>query len=372
MSNNKTQSWQDDPQQALSFFIQHFLSFTNDIAHQAEEFITYDGASSPIRPSSRNSSRSSSPSPHKRTSSPITTDVTLTICTQCERVVRQKPPTHSNIRISREEDDVKWTTLPQYLRNHHLNDSKNFKFSHGLCFSCFKRESDTLDSSEPLTVLPSETTTTSTTTTSTSTNTDTTSIEPTIDSKNEDNTSPTKIAGHGGIPRCNSVPELLLPQHNSQSPLSVSTASVEAPQPRVLVVDDNRLQRSIHQRMVAKAGFECDVAKDGHEAIKMLKEKQYSLVLMDCMLGDDIDGWTTTTNIRELEKECSIYSSNCVRESLAIVALTGLPLDSELVLKCTNAGMDDVVHKPISPSAMQHLLDSVHTTRSRSTGSFSY
>lgn len=100
--------------------------------------------------------------------------------------------------------------------------------------------------------------------------------------------------------------------------------------------------------MVEQAGVACDVAVSGEEAIEMAQEYPYSLVLMDLMMGD-IDGWTASKRIRE-----GLRESGGVMPT--IVAVTGLKIDNKLVGDCTEAGMDEVIQKPVSTSRLRQLL----------------
>jgi len=115
---------------------------------------------------------------------------------------------------------------------------------------------------------------------------------------------------------------------------------------KILVVDDNELQRKIVKRMTERQGYQCDVASTGSEAVAMAKSNSYAVILMDCMMSGT-DGWATSTIIRNTE---------CKEDRALIVALTGLKPADDLLAKCKEAGMDEVVQKPLTNSALQRIM----------------
>jgi len=121
----------------------------------------------------------------------------------------------------------------------------------------------------------------------------------------------------------------------------------------VLVVDDNKLQGKIHKRMVEQAGFKCDVAASGAQAIEMAQDTHYRLVLMDLMMVGR-DGWSTARKIRKN----SLSGADEGIEPPRIVAVTGLHIDNKLIKECAEAGMEDIIHKPVSPPVLNKLLTS--------------
>jgi len=98
------------------------------------------------------------------------------------------------------------------------------------------------------------------------------------------------------------------------------------------------------KRMIERAGYDCDCASDGDEALAMAASTAYSLVLMDCMLGGRMDGWLTASKIRELNPD------------LMIVAVTGLTKSKDLEDKCYGAGMNDIAVKPLNRETLNGWL----------------
>ncbi len=118
-----------------------------------------------------------------------------------------------------------------------------------------------------------------------------------------------------------------------------SVAMAILPGIRVLVVDDNAINRMVAATMLKKFKCEVDMAVNGVEAVAATAAKPYDLVLMDCDMPE-MDGLTATMRIRERES-----ASNAPR--LPIIALTAnvMPGNREA---CIEAGMDDFLGKPVT------------------------
>jgi len=71
---------------------------------------------------------------------------------------------------------------------------------------------------------------------------------------------------------------------------------------KILIVEDERINQFVCERMVSTLGLQSGLAVHGREAIEFLKERQYALVLMDCQMPV-MDGYTATAEIRRKEKE---------------------------------------------------------------------
>ena len=116
------------------------------------------------------------------------------------------------------------------------------------------------------------------------------------------------------------------------------------PHGRVLVVEDNDLNQEVARDLLADAGCIVAVAGDGAEAVRLVQEQAFDLVLMDMQMPV-LDGLAATRAIRALPGF----------GSLPIVAMTAnaTPRDQEL---CTAAGMQDYLAKPIDPATLRTVL----------------
>ncbi len=116
----------------------------------------------------------------------------------------------------------------------------------------------------------------------------------------------------------------------------------------VLLVEDNIINQEIATALLEDYKLTLDIASDGKEAIEKVKANHYDLILMDMQMPV-MDGLEATRNIRAMEDELP-YVSN-----LPIVAMTANVL-AEDKLRCTEAGMDDHIAKPISPHELRNTL----------------
>lgn len=118
-----------------------------------------------------------------------------------------------------------------------------------------------------------------------------------------------------------------------------------APTAEVLVVDDNALNLTVAVGLLAPLKMSIDTAANGNEAIEMVSQKHYDLILMDHMMPD-LDGVETTHIIRRFHPEYN---------DVPIIALTANALSGikEMFLK---EGMNDFVPKPIE---LKNLISKV-------------
>jgi CheY-like chemotaxis protein len=125
--------------------------------------------------------------------------------------------------------------------------------------------------------------------------------------------------------------------------------SVSQEHVKILVVDDDLLSQMLITAMLSKIGYRSDVASNGLEALRMLSERQYDLVLMDCQMPV-MDGYTAARCITN--KESNHLSLN---QKVTIIALTADSTDHARSV-CKDVGMHDFITKPVR---MQHLEEIV-------------
>ncbi len=119
---------------------------------------------------------------------------------------------------------------------------------------------------------------------------------------------------------------------------------------RVLVADDNKINRIIATQMLNQYGIKPDLANDGIEALNLFKEKEYDLVFMDLHMPE-MDGLRSTELIREIERE---NVSN--KKITPIVALTA-DVTTEIIQQCKNIGMTNYLSKPMEPAKLLEMLE---------------
>ena len=119
---------------------------------------------------------------------------------------------------------------------------------------------------------------------------------------------------------------------------------------RILVVDDNEINQVVACKFLQKLGCQVEVARNGREAVDSIARATYDAVLMDCEMPE-MNGYEATQEIRRQEHTTTRH--------LPIIALTG-HASSEDEQKCRQAGMDDVVTKPMTlptlRGKLEHLL----------------
>lgn len=114
---------------------------------------------------------------------------------------------------------------------------------------------------------------------------------------------------------------------------------------KVLVAEDNRVNREIVVSMLKNLGCQCDTVENGQLALKALQSRHYDLVLMDCQMPL-MDGFEATRAIRlqeDLRKD---------QFHIPIVALTANNMDGDRE-RCLAVGMDDFIAKPFKK---EHLV----------------
>jgi signal transduction histidine kinase/DNA-binding response OmpR family regulator len=109
---------------------------------------------------------------------------------------------------------------------------------------------------------------------------------------------------------------------------------------RVLLVEDNELNREVALGLLEDAQLAIETAENGQAAVQMVGERDYDLVLMDMQMPV-MDGLAATRAIR-LKPQF---------QSLPIIAMTANVMESDRE-KCTAAGMNDHIAKPIDPDAL--------------------
>lgn len=121
----------------------------------------------------------------------------------------------------------------------------------------------------------------------------------------------------------------------------------------ILVVDDNRINQKITQKILEKRQFKCSLADDGEQAITLVKENNFDLILMDIHMPK-VDGVEATKQIRAFNKE------------IPIVALTAVELD-EMRATIMDSGMNDIILKPYDISQfLTTILRNLNKTFSKS------
>jgi signal transduction histidine kinase/CheY-like chemotaxis protein len=116
---------------------------------------------------------------------------------------------------------------------------------------------------------------------------------------------------------------------------------------RLLLVDDNSTNQIVASELLKRLGCRPDVAANGREAVHMLTQVPYDLVLMDCQMPE-MDGFEATRHIR-------LSSAQVLNPNVTIVAMTANAMQGDRE-KCLQAGMNDYVAKPVTLRALEKVL----------------
>lgn len=127
----------------------------------------------------------------------------------------------------------------------------------------------------------------------------------------------------------------------------MNSESVESTKPNILLVEDNPVAARIQKMLMQCLNCDVDVASTGEEAIELFTRIHYDLILMDIGLPG-IDGIQACVIIRKYELEKNIMA-------VPMVAVTA-NADPRQRLLCEQAGMCDVVTKPLTPAKAKHIL----------------
>ena len=118
---------------------------------------------------------------------------------------------------------------------------------------------------------------------------------------------------------------------------------------KILLVEDNELNRDMLTRRLKRKGFTVLCAENGQEGIEVSQSENPDIILMDLSLPV-VDGWTAAERLK----------ANATTKSIPIIALTAHAMKGDRE-KALEAGCDDYDTKPID---FERLLDKINTLTS--------
>lgn len=119
------------------------------------------------------------------------------------------------------------------------------------------------------------------------------------------------------------------------------------PVPRILLVEDNEMNRDMLSRRLADRGYLVVLAMDGQSGVDMTKSLLPDLVLMDMSLPV-LDGWEATRRLK----------ADAVTQGIPVIALTAHAMSSDRE-KALEAGCDDYDTKPVEMPRLMEKIEAL-------------
>jgi len=119
---------------------------------------------------------------------------------------------------------------------------------------------------------------------------------------------------------------------------------------RILVAEDNPVNRKLLQHLLGRLGCKAEFAGNGVECLHQLSQGDFDVVLMDCQMPE-MNGYDATQRVRAGE-------AGEAKKGIRIIALTAHAMAGDRE-KCLAAGMDDYLTKPIPPAQLKAALEMV-------------
>lgn len=139
-----------------------------------------------------------------------------------------------------------------------------------------------------------------------------------------------------------------------QLPLSIETVPSTTPPSRVLLVEDNPVNRRVARLQLKQLGIEVEIAVDGEEALRVYEEQgPFDLIFMDCRMPR-LNGFETTERILAKAADRPPY----------IIALTAASTETDQQM-ARKAGMKDYLIKPVSQARLKEAIRTFQSTRLR-------
>ncbi len=115
---------------------------------------------------------------------------------------------------------------------------------------------------------------------------------------------------------------------------------------RVLLVDDNSVNRTIGAKQLSALGYRAEIVEDARQGLEIVSQGGSDIVLMDCEMPE-MDGYKAVAEIRRRE--------GTARHTVVIALTAHATADDRA--RCLNSGMDDYLSKPVKLLALAEMLD---------------
>ena len=115
---------------------------------------------------------------------------------------------------------------------------------------------------------------------------------------------------------------------------------------RILIVEDDATLQRLLATILARQGIDCTLAKNGKSAVEAWEREDFDFIFMDVQMPV-MDGLEAARTIREKERTRGGH--------VMIIGVTAFAMDTEQKM-CLEAGMDDVVTKPVDLEVLFRLV----------------
>ncbi|MEG5029542.1 PAS domain S-box protein [Microcoleus sp. AT8-B1] len=143
------------------------------------------------------------------------------------------------------------------------------------------------------------------------------------------------------------------PPANPTSNRASAIDSRELASLKILLVEDTPINQKVGLNQLRVLGCTADVANNGAEALSMVAQKKYDIVLMDCQMPV-LDGYEATLELRRREAADAAGKME-PHQKTVVIAMTANALKGDRE-KCLAAGMDDYISKPIAIEKLKSVL----------------
>lgn len=117
---------------------------------------------------------------------------------------------------------------------------------------------------------------------------------------------------------------------------------------RILLADDERVNRLVTERMLERLGYEVVSVNDGAEAVEAVATGEFAAIVMDCQMPR-MDGFSATAEIRRYEA-----ASGCDRIPIIGLSVRAMEGDSDTAV---DKGMDAYLTKPVKVADLRATLE---------------
>ena len=131
-----------------------------------------------------------------------------------------------------------------------------------------------------------------------------------------------------------------------------NASDLDLSQVKILIVEDNKINQMITKKILTKMNLKCDIVDNGEDAVELIKNNNYNIILMDIHMPG-ISGIEATKIIRSFDKKLTIF------------ALTAVTIEDKMH-EFEEAGFTDIIPKPFKQEEFEKKLYNALAGKSQS------